>query len=83
MWISRPNCCGKLTGFLFTLFVPVPYLVSLCVKRPEVWCQSYEAYDLTVWIILYISPYNYVISLELKLFLSDKFGCQKFGEGVY
>ena len=40
-----------------------------------------DAY-LTVWIISYINPYNYVISLELKSFLSNEFYCKTLGEEI-
>ena len=43
--------------------------------------QSDEAADITVWIILYISTYDYVISFDMKYFLYNKFGCQKLGKG--
>ena len=32
--------------------------------------------DLTVWMIWYISPYDYMLSLDLKLLLSYNFGCE-------
>ena len=43
--------------------------------------QSDEASDITVWIILYISTYDYVISFDMKYFLYNKFSCQKLGKG--
>ena len=35
------------------------------------------AADITVWIILYISPPNYKLYPELDLLLYNKFGCEK------
>ena len=43
--------------------------------------QSTEATDLTVWIISYISLYDYVISLDLIFLPAYKFGCKNIGEG--
>ena len=40
--------------------------------------QSGEASDITAWIILYIILHKYIIYINLKLLLSEKFDCQKF-----
>ena len=44
--------------------------------------QSAEADDITVWIISYIIPHDYVLSLKLNLFLSYTFDFKTFDEGV-
>ena len=44
--------------------------------------QNAEATDINVCIILHISPQNYVLFLEIELFLSYNFGCKTFGKGV-
>ena len=41
--------------------------------------QSYEAADITVCILLYIDLHDYLISLDMKLLLSIKFGHIIFG----
>ena len=52
------------------------------LQRCKLGVQGSESSYLTVWVILYISPHDYVISLDLKLSLSNQFGYQKFGKGI-
>ena len=44
--------------------------------------KSAEAAGITVGKILYISPHDYMLSLDMKSLLSNKFGCKTFGKGV-
>ena len=56
---------------------------SVCEK--QVWnrgVKSAEDADITVWIILYISPHEYVLLLKIKTLLSNSFGWETLGKGV-
>ena len=44
--------------------------------------QSVDAADINVWIISYIIPHEYVLSLDLKSLLYNKLGYETLGDGI-
>ena len=75
----RLNCCGKFSVFRQPFSSPVLYpVIQSCYKAGSA-VQVAEAVDITVWILLYFSLYDWAIWLELKLLLSYSLGLEKIG----